>query len=55
VRERKTDRSGVGNARLGKHVVFALHVVQPSTNAKEALISREKLLGFGRINKSDGI
>jgi hypothetical protein len=36
-------------------VVFALYVVQPSTNAKEALVSRKKLLGFGGINKSNGI
>jgi hypothetical protein len=36
-------------------MIFALYVVQPSANAKEALVSRKKLLGLGGINKSDRI
>jgi hypothetical protein len=43
------------DARLGEHVIFALHVVQPSTNSKEALVGCKKLLGFGAIDKSDGM
>jgi hypothetical protein len=54
-REKSTDESCVGDARLGEHVIFALHVVQPSTNSKEALVGCKKLLGFGGIDKSDGM
>jgi hypothetical protein len=48
-------KSSVKNARLGEHVIFALHVVKPSTNSKEALVRCKKLLRFGGIDKSDGI
>jgi hypothetical protein len=36
-------------------VVLALHIVQPPTNAKEALVGREKLFSLGGVDKSDGM
>ena len=42
-------------ARFGEHVIFALDVVQPSADSKEALVCCKKLLGFGAIDKADGV
>jgi hypothetical protein len=43
------------DVRLGKHVIFALDVVQPSPYAKKALVSRKELLGFSGVDKSDSM
>lgn len=36
-------------------MIFALHIVQPSTYSEEALVGCKKLLRFGGIDKSDGV
>ena len=53
-REDTRDRD-VGHARFAEDVVFALHVVQPPTDAEESLICCKKLFRFGDIDKSDGL
>jgi hypothetical protein len=57
VSEIKGAQTGVvfRNVRLGEHMIFALHIVQPSTYSEEALVGCKKLLRFGGIDKSDGV
>jgi hypothetical protein len=36
-------------------MVFALRIMQPSSHTKDGLVGRQEMLGFRRIDETDGV